>query len=170
VAHLVTPRPLAGAPTVHSLKGGVCYGFSGEPPPKQPTTAPGHGLTRFGLPYEKRRTSPRLLHPCPSSIPHPLSAIPSLPFPSTHAIITPGHHFPLAATAPEGKQKKDQPRSRRGRPFDPSTGLRTGPSLRPFLSCPGRPGSIDYTRAAFPVKQESGFVFADSSVSVPPAT
>ena len=147
-----------------------------EPPPKQPTTAPGHGLTRFGLPYKKRGASPRLLHRCPPSIlhpPHPISSLPSLPFPPTHAIIIIPLPPPHSNGARGGETKKI---NRVPGAAGPSTlrrgsgqaALRTGPSLRPLPVLP-RKARLDRLcqRAAFPVKQESGFVFADSSVSVP---
>ena len=65
---------------------------------------------------------------------------------------------------PEGETKRDQPRSGRGRPFDgvyPEQGRRA--QDRPFImppSCSDQEGQALtrlYQRAAFCVKQESGF-------------
>ena len=125
MAHLVTPRPLAGAPTVHSLKWGLWL----------------LNCTSVHLPSSIRYLPFMLFAFLLALSLHPCYNYPRPPLP------------PYSNGARRGETKKDQPfdrlrtppRSRRGRPFDPSTGLRTGPSLRPFLSCPGRPGSIDYT-------------------------
>ena len=77
-----------------------------------------------------------------------------LHFLPTHDIITQTTISPLRATGPEGEIKKGPTASQ----------ARQALRYTSFLLSPGRPGSDSIPRAAFRVKQESGFVFGDISV------